>query len=551
MVHHFTQLRIRNTIILLTILTQVLLAQTIERCTAGRWDVGNGMEAECWFGNTKETACLSTYGSRAFTIDWDMPAYGFLHEVGRWDLNIMTDNVNPYARAQYSLEIDKWTGTGVTGLYGWFLGPGGSWPEGSVEWYIVENWSAAGESHYGTNKGDVVIDGLTYTIYTQPMNQWRQWWSICEKKRTGGTISYAEHFAAWRAAGMPDKQVARIAFQVESGWSGATSGHINYTTFSIDPPTEGTPPSPPAAPGQLSTEALSSSAIIVSWKDNSQNENNFEIERKSENTPFHHLATIPANLMTYIDHGLASQTTYAYRIRAVNNAGNSLWSETQTITTKEQYPGEVLYAVNCGGETFTSEEGIIYAADRDYTDGNQYLWEVPVSGTAEEPVYQTERYGSDFTYEIPFENGTYEIILKFAENYITSPGGRIFTISADEQNILEKFDIFAQAGLSTAYDTSVSISVHNKLLRLSFSSETENAKINGIVVKSPEITSRRIHSDFPYHIMNAQGPDRKVQHYDLRGCRMNHYNTRLAEGIRIRQTGNRQSLQLRRSGKNQ
>jgi hypothetical protein len=153
----------------------------------------------------------------------------------------MTDKVNPQATATYSHEFVKSTGvSGFTGLYGWFFGPGGSWPAGSVEWYIVEDWGWNGAmGSQGTNKGSITVDGGTYTIYYAKKSQWDQWWSIRTSKRTSGTISYPKYYQAWRKAGMADKQVARIAFMMEPYWGGATGGSLLYSNFTISKPTEG------------------------------------------------------------------------------------------------------------------------------------------------------------------------------------------------------------------------------------------------------------------------------------------------------------------------
>jgi hypothetical protein len=94
------------------------------------------------------------------------------------------------------------------------------------------------------------------------------------------------------------------------------------------------PPAPPAAPGGLTANAASSSTINLFWTDNSSNELGFRLERKTGSTGIYALiATLPANQTGYTDAGLQASTTYFYRIKAYNNAGESGYSTEAFATT--------------------------------------------------------------------------------------------------------------------------------------------------------------------------------------------------------------------------
>lgn len=91
---------------------------------------------------------------------------------------------------------------------------------------------------------------------------------------------------------------------------------------------------PPAAPSNLVATAAGASAINLSWTDNAANETGFVLERSlSAGSGFTTVATLPANTTTYSDSGLSSSTTYYYRVRASNVAGNSAWSNVASATT--------------------------------------------------------------------------------------------------------------------------------------------------------------------------------------------------------------------------
>ncbi len=92
---------------------------------------------------------------------------------------------------------------------------------------------------------------------------------------------------------------------------------------------------PPTAPTNLTAKAVSRSQINLAWTDKSTNENGFKIERCTgvACTNFVQKATVGANITSYTDTGLSPRTTYRYRVRAYNAAGNSTYSNTAKATT--------------------------------------------------------------------------------------------------------------------------------------------------------------------------------------------------------------------------
>ena len=95
---------------------------------------------------------------------------------------------------------------------------------------------------------------------------------------------------------------------------------------------------PPAVPTALTATAVSSSQINLAWTQNSGNETGFKIERSGDNVTFAQVATVGANVVTYSNTGLSGNTTYYYRVRAYNSAGNSAYSNTASDITAPQAP---------------------------------------------------------------------------------------------------------------------------------------------------------------------------------------------------------------------
>lgn len=98
------------------------------------------------------------------------------------------------------------------------------------------------------------------------------------------------------------------------------------------------PPAVPAAPINLVATTISRSRIDLIWTDNADNETGFRIERcrGSNCTNFSQIVTVGAGISAYSNTGLASNTTYRYRVYAYNSSGNSAYSNIASATTKRR-----------------------------------------------------------------------------------------------------------------------------------------------------------------------------------------------------------------------
>ena len=78
----------------------------------------------------------------------------------------------------------------------------------------------------------------------------------------------------------------------------------------------------PLAPAELGVQALSATGTLLSWTD-VPNETGYKVERSlASGGNYSLIANLAANTLTYADAGLAPGTSYYYRIRASNDAGD-------------------------------------------------------------------------------------------------------------------------------------------------------------------------------------------------------------------------------------
>jgi len=96
----------------------------------------------------------------------------------------------------------------------------------------------------------------------------------------------------------------------------------------------------PAAPSDLALEIRSATQITLTWKSNSTNETGFKIERRegsvsgvSSAGAWTEIGTTKAKATSFTNNsGLVRDRTYTYRVRAINNDGDSAYSNEASVT---------------------------------------------------------------------------------------------------------------------------------------------------------------------------------------------------------------------------
>lgn len=84
---------------------------------------------------------------------------------------------------------------------------------------------------------------------------------------------------------------------------------------------------PPKKPYNLQLQRVSDTEILLVWDDSSNNEDSFEVWRKDgDNGTYRVIQTLPKNSNNWLDRTVSQFVTYYYKVRAVNEFGNSLFS---------------------------------------------------------------------------------------------------------------------------------------------------------------------------------------------------------------------------------
>src|SRR5207249_11380063 len=117
----------------------------------------------------------------------------------------------------------------------------------------------------------------------------------------------------------------------------------------------------PIAPSGLTATAASSSQIDLAWQDNSGNETEFRIERKTgSGGTSGQVATVGTNTTGFSDTGLSPGTSYVYRVQACDAVGCSGYSNEATATTPSDAAFTLTVAIrgSAGGSVTSAPAGI-------------------------------------------------------------------------------------------------------------------------------------------------------------------------------------------------
>lgn len=153
----------------------------------------------------------------------------------------------------------------------------------------------------------------------------------------------------------------------------------------IYPPTATTAPAAPTNLVVAVNTTNPSSALTLTWTDQSSNEDRFLVERSLDGTVWSLAGSVGAGVKTFIDSGLQPSTTYRHRVRAENSAGYSAYAGPTTATTQAYVPtppGTPTSATPANGAT-----GVSVDVDPAWSSSGATAFDVYFGTTATPPLY--------------------------------------------------------------------------------------------------------------------------------------------------------------------
>ncbi|MFI5378677.1 MAG: malectin domain-containing carbohydrate-binding protein [Tepidisphaerales bacterium] len=128
-----------------------------------------------------------------------------------------------------------------------------------------------------------------------------------------------------------------------------------------------------------------------------------------------------------------------------------------TVIDSSAVPADI--RINAGGKAYTTAGGVVYSRDQGFLGGQTGSSTRPVSGTTDQPLYQTWREGKLFVFLKTVPDGTYKLSLDFAEPAVSRIGKRVLSVLAEGQLFLDRYDIAADVGVRTAVTKTGTVTV--------------------------------------------------------------------------------------------
>jgi subtilisin family serine protease/fibronectin type 3 domain-containing protein len=167
---------------------------------------------------------------------------------------------------------------------------------------------------------------------------------------------------------------------------------------------------PPVPPGNLHSTSVAQTEIGLEWQDNSPNETGFELERKTGGGQFILQGRLPAGTTSYADTDLQPATAYTYRVRALNDAGRSAFSNelaVRTLRLPPDPPTDLQAAVGRSGVSLAwqdnSEEEEAYEVERKKGDG-EFARIQTLAASATSTTDTTVEEDTSYTYRVRATN---------------------------------------------------------------------------------------------------------------------------------------------------
>ena len=162
--------------------------------------------------------------------------------------------------------------------------------------------------------------------------------------------------------------------------------------------------------------------------------------------------------------------------------------------------------INSGGPDYSDTSGSLFLADRayapggfGYVGGEARLFDQPIGGTDDDPLYQDVRLArpgdsdGSFAYRFDMPPGLYDVTLYMMAPELDGPGNVVMDVKAEEDVVFDDLDVTAEAsGAYQALVKTFTVDVLDGTLDLRFRTVNKAAVVSAIAVAAqPKVRGMR------------------------------------------------------------
>jgi hypothetical protein len=203
--------------------------------------------------------------------------------------------------------------------------------------------------------------------------------------------------------------------------------------------------------------------------------------------------TVISNLDIYAEVGKNTADDKTFRVTVTDGTlalGFSAAVDNPVVDAIEIIPAASTIRIAGSPTAVTDSEGEVWSAEHGFT-GGQNVTNVTsatnISGTTDDALYRTEMYGmSAFSQALP--EGAYDVTLKMADNYFSTAGSRVFSVTAEGKIVLSNIDIVKAVGEHAADDQTFPVIVTDGTLNLGFIAAKNYPLVDAIEI-TPIVTA--------------------------------------------------------------
>ncbi len=184
---------------------------------------------------------------------------------------------------------------------------------------------------------------------------------------------------------------------------------------------------------------------------------------------------------------LEDGATYYFVVRSCDIGGNESVNSNE-VMFQATAGGQATIRVNAGGNDYVDVNGNQWLADYGFNTGITWSTNDPISGTEDDPLFQTERWDNDnapdLMYQFTVPNGSYTVNLYLADIYdgTAGVGLRQFDVRIEGELVFDNIDIYSEVGHDAALIKTSQVDVFDGQLNIEFLQGVENPKIAAIEI---------------------------------------------------------------------